>query len=75
MKTYSIITFLAAFVAFVFAPLSFEVASSLLFAAGLGCVLVGDYSRQYRPLYLHGASVIRVSLDNRGLASTFELAA
>ena len=46
MKTYSIIAFVAAFVAFVFSPLSFEIASSLIFTTGLACVFLLDYSRE-----------------------------
>jgi hypothetical protein len=46
MKTYPIIAFIAAFVAFVFSPLSFEIASSLIFTTGLACVFLLDYSRK-----------------------------
>lgn len=46
MKTYPIIAFVAAFVAFVFSPLSFEIVSSLIFTTGLACVFLLDYSRE-----------------------------
>ena len=46
MKTYPIIAFVAAFVAFVLSPLSFEIASSLIFTTGLACVFLFDYSRE-----------------------------
>jgi hypothetical protein len=75
MKIYPLVTFLAAFVAFVFAPLSFEAASSLLFIAGFGCVLIADYTRQPRSRMSRGPSFGRLSHGNRELASAFELAA
>ena len=75
MKTYPIIAFLAALVAFVFSPLSFEVAGSILFAAGFGCVLIGDYSRRTRSLKQNLAPVIGLNRSNRELAPAFELAA
>ncbi|HTO03398.1 MAG TPA: hypothetical protein VL069_06835 [Opitutus sp.] len=46
MKTYPIIAFVTAFVAFVFSPLSLEIASSLIFSVGLACVVLFDYSRE-----------------------------
>ena len=46
MKTYPIIAFVAAFVAFVLSPLSFEIASSLIFTTGFACVFLFDYSRE-----------------------------
>lgn len=46
MKTYPIIAFVAAFLAFVFSPLSFEIASSLIFTTGLASVFLFDYSRE-----------------------------
>lgn len=47
MKTFPIIAFLAAFL---FAPLNIEITGSLLFAAGLLCILVEDYGRVTRSL-------------------------
>jgi len=45
MKTLPVIAFLAALAAFVFSPLSFEVAGSLLFGTGLLCMIAADYGR------------------------------
>lgn len=50
MKTLSLISFIAALVALVLSPLSLEVAGSLVFAAGLLCIMVGDYARPARSL-------------------------
>lgn len=75
MKIYPLITFLAAFVAFVFAPLSLEAASSLLFIAGFGCVLIADYTHQPRSRMSRDSSFRRISHGNHELASAFELAA
>jgi len=50
MKTLSLISFIAAFVALVLSPLSLEVSGSLVFAAGLLCIMVGDYARPVRSL-------------------------
>jgi hypothetical protein len=44
MKTYPLISFLAAAAAFAFSPLNFELAVSLLFGIGLGCVVLHDYT-------------------------------
>lgn len=58
MKTLSLISFIAAFVALVASPLSLEVAGSLVFAAGLLCIMVGDYARPVRSLTT-SAKVVR----------------
>ncbi len=50
MKTLPLIALLSALVAFVLLPLSLEISGSLLFAAGLLCILMGDYSRPVRSL-------------------------
>ena len=50
MKTLPIIAFLAALAAFLFAPLNIEITGSLLFAAGLLCILVEDYGQATRSL-------------------------
>lgn len=50
MKTLSLISFLAAIAALVLSPFSLEVTGSLVFAAGLLCIMVGDYSRPVRSL-------------------------
>jgi len=52
MKTLPVIAFLAALAAFVLVPLSFETSGSLLFSAGLLCILMGDYGRPVRSLQL-----------------------
>jgi len=48
MKTLPALAFLAAFVAFVVLPLPFEIAGSLLIAAALGAIAIGDYARTRR---------------------------
>jgi hypothetical protein len=50
MKTLSLLSFIAAFVALVASPLSLEVTGSLVFGAGLLCIMVGDYARPVRSL-------------------------
>jgi hypothetical protein len=49
MKTLPAIAFLAALVAFVFSPVSFEIAMSILLTLGVASILTSDY-RQRRPL-------------------------
>ena len=50
MKTFPLIAFLAALAAFVLSPLSFEISASLLFAAGIVCILMNDDDRPRRSL-------------------------
>ena len=50
MKTLPALAFIAALFAFLFFPLSFEVAGSVLFAAGFAAIAFYDYSRNARPL-------------------------
>ncbi len=52
MKTLPAIAFLAALGAFVLSPLSFALGGSLLFAAGVVAIALGDYARPARPLAL-----------------------
>ena len=75
MKTYSIIAFLAALVAFVVSPLSLEVAGSLLSLTGLVCILIGDYTRP--PVRSMRAAATIYEMPPRNVCATpaFELAA
>jgi hypothetical protein len=57
MKTLLALSALAALVAFVLVPISFEIAVSLLFAAGLTVIVAGDYGHVVRPLRLRSAPV------------------
>ena len=50
MKTILPLTFIAALGAFIALPINFEVAGSMLFAAGVMAVAVCDYSRSMRPM-------------------------
>jgi hypothetical protein len=50
MKTLPILAILAAPGALLLAPLSFEIATSALFAAGFAAIVIFDYSRKVRPL-------------------------
>ncbi len=59
MKTIPALSLLAALSAFVlFAPLSFEVTVSVLFAAGLVGILAADYAHIVRPARLQIAPVV-----------------
>jgi|GEM_PF-3032961 hypothetical protein len=49
MKTLPLIAFLAALVAFVFSPVNFEFAMSVLLTLGVASILTADY-RKRRPL-------------------------
>jgi hypothetical protein len=50
MKFLVPLSFIPAFVAFVFLPLSFEIGAAALVSAGLLAIAVSDYSRRFRPL-------------------------
>ena len=50
MKTSPIFALAAAFAAFVFLPLTFEVVCSVLFATGLAVMVYGDYARAIQPV-------------------------
>jgi hypothetical protein len=50
MKTFPALAFVAALFAFVVFPLRFEIAGSLLFAAGFAAIALSDYTRSSRPL-------------------------
>ena len=52
MNTLPAVTFLVAFAAFLFSPLSFATAGSLLFVAGFGAILLTDYAPPARRLAL-----------------------
>jgi hypothetical protein len=74
MKTYSSFAFVAALVAF-FSPLSFELSVSLLFAAGLGSILLHDYVRSSRVLHRPRAQIVHVARGSCEVMPRFELAA
>jgi hypothetical protein len=71
MKTLLISALLAAAIAFVFAPISFEVATSILLALGLGSILTLDYAR--RTSVLQTRTTALASCEQR--RSTLRLAA
>ncbi|MEO6004898.1 MAG: hypothetical protein ABIZ04_10155 [Opitutus sp.] len=75
MKTYSIIAFLAALVAFVFSPLSLEVAGSLLSITGLFSILIADYTRPVVRSRRAIAPVYQMRPQNVSVTPAFELAA
>lgn len=50
MKSLPLFAFLAAAAAFLFAPISFEASSSILFVIGLAGVAGVDYGRRARPV-------------------------
>jgi hypothetical protein len=58
MKTIPALTFIAALGAFVLFPLSFEIAGSVLFAAGFVAIALCDYSRRTRPLELPAVAAV-----------------
>ena len=75
MKTYPIIAFVAAFVAFFFSPLSFEIASSLIFTTGLASIFLFDYSREPVQAIRRVAPAEKFRQPMREPSSELELAA
>lgn len=75
MKTCTAIAFLAALVALIITPFGFELASSLLFAAGLGCVAISDYTRRPRVLTPRLAPLVNFPGQKSVRARSLELAA
>ena len=75
MKIYPVIAFIAAFVAFVFSPLSFEIAGSLIFTTGLVSILLFDYSREPALANRRVAPVENFRRPMREPSSELELAA
>jgi hypothetical protein len=70
MKALSALALVAAPVAFVFVPLSFEISVSLLFAAGFVAIAFTDYARTPRPLRVPAAVEVTTSRKERfGLAA------
>lgn len=71
MNTLPALAFLAALGAFVLSPLSFALGGSLLFAAGVAAVFLGDYARPARSLALPAvAAVVAARRSERfGLAA------
>ena len=75
MKTSSIISIVAALAAVFFSPLSFELTTSLVFAAGFACIVAGDYARSAKPSRSHlHLEDVRIP-TNKHLSPLFELAA
>lgn len=58
MKTLLTLSALAALVAFVLVPISFEFAVSLLFAVGLAGIVASDYGHAARQLRLRSAPAV-----------------
>ena len=56
MKTLPALAFIAALAAFLLFPLNFEIAGSILFAAGLATIAFCDYARSYPPLRVSAAA-------------------
>ena len=50
MKTFLTSAFIAALITFLVAPLNFEIAGSVLFAAGFASIAISDYTRRLRPM-------------------------
>jgi len=76
MKTLPIITFLAALVALPLLPFTFEVAASILFAAGFAAILAADYTQKPRLEMAPIAPVFTIPpAAHREPASALELAA
>ena len=75
MKALPILAFLTAVIAFVFAPLSFELSGSLVVCTGFAAMLVADYSgRRARDLQLT-AALSAPPAGKRSRHSVFRLAA
>ena len=70
MKTIATLSFLATLTAALFAPISLELAGSLLLATGLATILTADYKRRAR-LPNYGAA----RAAGAGAAAPFRLAA
>jgi len=75
MKTHLIVIVLAALVAFVASPLSLEIASSIVFLTGFGCVFVADYARPARRLNARAATVLHFPARTSRREPALELAA
>ena len=70
MKTLFASAFIAALMTFLFAPLNFETAGSLLFAAGFAAIAISDYTRRLRPLRAAVSEPAMISRKERfGLAA------
>jgi hypothetical protein len=70
MKTISVLALTAAFAAFPFVPLSFEISFSLLFAAGFATIALTDYARTMRPVRVPAPiEVITTRKEKFGLAA------
>ena len=70
MKALSALALVAAPVAFVFSPLSFEISVSLLFAAGFAAIAYTDYARTSRPVRIPATvGVITERKERFGLAA------
>jgi hypothetical protein len=65
MKTLPALGFLAALVAFLIFPVSFEMSGSLLFAASFVAIAISDYARRARPLAVRLAPVVAMPTASR----------
>jgi hypothetical protein len=70
MKALPSLAFIAALFAFLLLPFSFEIAGSMLFAAGFAAIAFCDYSRIARPLRVPVSVAVTSSRRERfGLAA------
>ena len=70
MKAIPALAFVAALFAFLLFPLRFEMAGSILFAAGLAIIVVSDYRRMSRPVRVPvGDPAIHSPREKFGLAA------
>jgi hypothetical protein len=75
MKTFPLISSIAALVAFVFSPLGFETSVSLLFTVGLAGVLLHDYTREAPALRHRLLPIVHRPQATHEVTRAFELAA
>jgi hypothetical protein len=71
MKTFAAIAFVIALPAFILLPFRFEIAGSVLFAAGFAAIMVADYTRTLRSLRIP----MRAAVPVQGRKERFGLAA
>ncbi len=75
MKTIPALAYIAAFAAFVFLPLNFSVAGSILFSAALITIAYSDYSRGAASRARNTWRATEVSRVRRGLSGGVVLSA
>lgn len=72
MKTLPALPFIAALAAFILFPVNFEIAVSLLVAAGLTTIMISDYSRSHRSFAIRIAprsAAVALDKERLGLAA------